>query len=139
MGRLKMSEYGKSTNISRTNIGSQATHSASVKAAQTSIGSGNSVSTPSQSPSRQISPQRRAIHPGSRAGLNDHKPAYIQANNSGYMNKTNQIARYKNKQPIAKPNILTGNLKASCVPKMFDGRLTTSPLSSISRLSKIIG
>ena len=140
MDGITMPEYGKSTDISRTNIGSKATSSASIKAAQTSIGSNNSVSTQLSSPSRQYSSERRrAIHPGSRAGLNDHKSTYIQANNSGYMNKSNQTARYKNKAPLNKPNVKAISAKAGCVPKMFDGRLTTSPLSSISRLSKLIG
>ena len=134
-----MPEYGKSTNISRTNIGSKATNSASLKAAQTSIGSSNSVPAQSQSSPRQFSPERKSIHPGSRAGLNDHKPAYIQANNSGYANRGNQIARFKKKQPLNKMNISPFDGKIGCAPKLFDGRLTKSSLSSISRLSKIIG
>lgn len=135
-----MAEYGKSTNISRTNIGSKATDSASSKAVNTSIGSNRSMD---RSQPRSVAPQSRptrtAIHPGSRAGLNDHKSVHLQSNSSGYASKSNQHARYKSKEPLAKPEFKPNTGKAGCTPKMFDGRLTKSSLSSISRLSKILG
>lgn len=134
-----MPEYGKSIDITRTNIGSHVTEIASAKAAQTAIGSrSGSASSALVRNGSSMNSTKEQIHPGSRAGLNNSKSAYLQMRNSGYMNASNQIARNRKNPPIPKPEIKTFDIKANSMPKMFDHRLTSSASSSISRLSKIL-
>lgn len=131
--------FGKSVNLNRTpgaNMGSKATPRAMQKAMGTA--SGSSQSRPSQQTevrSQASSAGKAAINRGSRAGLKDAKNVWIQPNNRGYLNPSNQTARLVNR--TRKVDITPPTSRAKTLTpfrKTFDNRLYSSEKSSICLL-----
>jgi len=141
-----MIPYGKSADISRTikNVGSQATSPAMAKAESTAIGktldstrSSATFTSMDGTTTRARSAIRGGIHPGSSAGLVNHKSVHLAVNDSGYLNSAHQTARHTRKR-LPDSNVLTTRRSDIIrnMSKTFDFRRPTG--GSISRLMKII-
>lgn len=127
---------GKTTDIATTrSVGSKATSSALNKASSTAIGSSRAATAEKSVATIATKGKTAPVHPGSRAGMNDAKPAYLQGNHDGYMNKSNQTARYSAKTPMTRPTISSDRFQSKSTHKLFDSRLTSSKDSSISQLA----
>lgn len=133
--------FGKSVNLNRTpgaNMGSKATPRAMQKALGTASGSSQSRPTQqTQVRSQASSAGKSAINRGSRAGLKDAKSVWIQPNNTGYLNPSNQNARLVNR--TRKVNITPPSKQANSLTpfrKTFDNRLYSSEKSSACLLKK---
>ncbi len=95
------------------------------KATQTAIGPVNGVGV------RTVSSR------GSSAGLKKAKSAWLQHNESGYMNKANQTARNRPRPNMARGGLnYTPGVVSGSSARIRDTRLTKFGDSSISKLNK---
>lgn len=137
-----MPVYGKPTGISRTikNIGSKATSTPMNKARSTAIGNNRQVTQATDSVKAYSSemPARKAIHPGSSAGLNSYRSVHLMPNGGGYANPAHHGARYRRSSQA--PTIALKNqvINARKTVRILDRRIKGSNNSSISKLSRML-
>jgi len=135
---------GKPVNLGHVgnpSIGSKATPTAMKKALNVASGSEQQqVSRPASEGPARIAKSRAQLNRGSSAGLKNAPSTHLIANDTGYLNATNQHDRMKSRTKLIdiSPN-RNNNSHMTPYRMMSDSRLTSSKDSSISILKKKIG